>query len=657
MMRSLFTLLTLCCLTALTAQQQPDRCHTHEMHLEMMEDPDFAEQFHSKIRMVNDFLEERAEARQPVCDNEIIIPVAVHFQNTGIDMTCAVDMALDQIRILNEDFSATNADITEWEDAQPANFPAIQNGESCLQFCLATLNHPAGFGLTDGDYAVTVNETTGDNDAQWSGYLNFFVRDLGGGLLGYSPLGGNGNGDGITVTIDAFSSISCGGNTINGTYNLGRTATHELGHYFLLEHPFDGGCGGDDNVADTPQSDTPAAGCPALGWTTCTDPVLWMSYMDYSDDACLYMFSSGQVDRMDTYAQNSLTNLSNNSVTVCQEAACIDYEVNVSETDESCPGNDGQIDIQVVVGTEPYQYSINGGASTQNFPTFDNLTDGNYDVVVTDGADCVYEETVFLSQENTTMNIISIQNTFCGNDSGMVELDVPEPGNFEYSLDGVNWQTSPIFDLIPAGTYNAQARNTSGCQAFKTVDVLDFNDLGISVDDRKNVNCFYADNGMIRLSLSGGEEPIIYRIDDDPNTTLIPEFTGLAVGEHTIFIEDARECEAEYIFELFRDFSSFDDDCPCTVYVPSAMTPNGDDVNETLEVVASCPFANYKLQIFDRWGQVVFETTDPEQKWNAGTGEYFVMDGMYFYKVELTWGTSFGSSNNETITGSVMVIR
>ena len=104
-------------------------------------------------------------------------------------------MALDQIEILNEDFSATNPDISEWYSQQPSIWPDISNAESCIQFCLATTNHPAGFaGLVDGDYAVTIDQITGDFNSAWSGYLNMWIRDI--GPLGYSPLGGS-----ETVTV------------------------------------------------------------------------------------------------------------------------------------------------------------------------------------------------------------------------------------------------------------------------------------------------------------------------------------------------------------------------------------------------------------------------------------------------------------------------
>ncbi len=655
-------LLTILVVLTIQAQSQDEngiiRCYSDEYHAEQMLDPDYAaekEQFQVNIER---FLEDRGE-RLPDCPDVLLIPVAAHFQNTGLPIACAVDMALDQVERMNLDFAGSNADIGDWTAAQ-GTFPGIMNGESCIQFCLATLNHPAGFGLAEGDYAVTLDQTMGDNDPAWAGYLNFWIRDLGGGILGYSPLGGNGNGDGVACTTTAFSSISCGGNVIDGTYNLGRTMTHEVGHYLNLEHPWGGGgCASTDFVDDTPVTSGSTFGCPAIPTVTCTDPVLTMSYMDYTNDACMFMFSAGQIDRAEAHVNANLQNVLNNSATVCQEAACNGYTVTYSTTNESCPGNDASINITVVEGNPPYTYSINGGTSSQSGANFNGISSGEYDIYVIDASDCLFEQNVTLTQASAPVELLSTTSTWCGNDSGSVMVNVPLPGPFEYSIDGINWQDSPFFENVSAGTYQVVARNDAGCTGYKTVTVEDENDLDIQVAEFQNVNCPFTPNGMIQLALGGGEPPFSFSIDEIGQSYPVANFTGLEPGEHVIFVSDARDCDAEYRFEIFENFSSFDDDCPCTVYVPNAITVDGDGINEHLDVVPSCPFANYSLQVYDRWGRIVFETIDPGTRWNGGGSEdnYYVTDGLYFYKVKLTWGAEVGSANTEEFVGSVMVIR
>src|SRR5262249_36658410 len=130
-----------------------------------------------------------------------------------------------------------------------------------------------------------------------------------GDLLGYAQFpGGAAATDGVVIAYDAFGNTGAAA----APYNLGRTATHEIGHWLGLFHTFQGGCAGataatcgtaGDRVCDTPQSSGPTFGCPGVT-NTCTDsPIDYnsqtMNYMDYTDDACMYMFTSGQSQRVD----------------------------------------------------------------------------------------------------------------------------------------------------------------------------------------------------------------------------------------------------------------------------------------------------------------------------------------------------------------------
>lgn len=135
-------------------------CGADSVHVQLMGFPGYERAYLDRLDAVNAAVGDRLE-----CDDPLLIPVAVHFQNAGIPIDCAIEMALSQVETLNQDFAATNGDLTEWMDLQPSIWPSIDHGESCISFCLATLNHPGGFGLDEGDYAVTLDQTAGDNDA------------------------------------------------------------------------------------------------------------------------------------------------------------------------------------------------------------------------------------------------------------------------------------------------------------------------------------------------------------------------------------------------------------------------------------------------------------------------------------------------------------
>ena len=91
-----------------------------------------------------------------------------------------------------------------------------------------------------------------------------------------------------------------------------------MGHYLLLDHIWgeNGGCNSDDEVSDTPNSSEPYYDCPSIGASTCSSTDMHMNYMDYTNDACMYMFSEGQAARMTNYVNSSLSILTNNASNV-----------------------------------------------------------------------------------------------------------------------------------------------------------------------------------------------------------------------------------------------------------------------------------------------------------------------------------------------------
>ena len=249
----------------------------------------------------------------------INIPVAVHFQGYATpDVECLRSLAIDQIDRLNKDFQGINFDINKWHDVK-AYFPTVNQGFSDLNFTIARYNHPSGYGLTNGEYAITVNQTNGDQVGNWAGYLNIFVRHISDTVAGYSYVGGYGNGDGVTVDDNYFGNFSCSGVNVNGVNKLGRTLTHEIGHYLFLNHIWgrDEGCDKDDGISDTPNALEPNDFCPQIGSSSCGSYDLFMNYMDYAADPCMFMFTQGQVDVMEAFANNYLVGLRNNYNNVC----------------------------------------------------------------------------------------------------------------------------------------------------------------------------------------------------------------------------------------------------------------------------------------------------------------------------------------------------
>jgi Pregnancy-associated plasma protein-A/Secretion system C-terminal sorting domain/SprB repeat len=241
----------------------------------------------------------------------VTIPVVFHViyntpaQNIS-DAACIANLSQ-----LNLDFARLNADAVN----TPAAFaPLAANTD--IQFCLA-VRDPLGNTTTGITHtASTITSWSTNNNVKFAAsggvdawprdqYLNVWVCNLGSSLLGYGQFpGGTAATDGIVVLYTSVGS-QASPNPAGGNYALGRTATHEVGHWLNLRHIWgdDGGaCTGDDLVGDTPNCADDNGGCPTYplldACATVAPGVMFMNYMDYVNDNCMNMFSAGQGTRM-----------------------------------------------------------------------------------------------------------------------------------------------------------------------------------------------------------------------------------------------------------------------------------------------------------------------------------------------------------------------
>ncbi|WP_159437481.1 M43 family zinc metalloprotease [Hymenobacter daecheongensis] len=231
----------------------------------------------------------------------VTIPVVVHVVYNTAAQNVSQAQIDAQIRVLNEDYARTNADA----NLVPSLFAGVASGTN-VQFVLAKRD-PNGAATTGVVRRSTKTRTFSSNDFvkytskggsdAWprDKYLNLWLCNLGNGLLGYAQFpGGAAATDGV---VCLYSSVP-GGSATN--YNKGRTATHEVGHWLNLRHIWGDASCGNDLVSDTPTQQTSNGGCPAFPHVTCGNQGdMSMNYMDYTYDACMYMFSAGQSSRMD----------------------------------------------------------------------------------------------------------------------------------------------------------------------------------------------------------------------------------------------------------------------------------------------------------------------------------------------------------------------
>ncbi|WP_214403549.1 zinc metalloprotease [Pseudonocardia lacus] len=235
------------------------------------------------------------------------IPVVVHVVHRTAQENISDEQVRSQIEVLNRDFRRRNPDV----DQVPEVFADLV-ADARIEFDLATTD-PDGEPTEGVTRTRTSASSFADDDRiksaaaggadAWPSdrYLNLWVGRLSGGLLGYAQFpGGPPETDGVVITFTAFGTLG----TAAEPFDQGRTATHEIGHWLNLRHIWgdDGtGCSGSDFVDDTPNQGGENTGRPTFPSVSCDNGPhgdLYMNYMDYVDDVAMFMFTSGQAQRM-----------------------------------------------------------------------------------------------------------------------------------------------------------------------------------------------------------------------------------------------------------------------------------------------------------------------------------------------------------------------
>src|SRR5690242_19959640 len=262
-------------------------------------------------------------AERSLLKNEIInIPVVVHVLYNNSQQNISDAQVMSQIISLNKDFRKQNADTIN----TPAAFKNIA-ADTRIQFCLAKVD-PNGKYTTGiihkytsqsqfiADDAMKFSAQGGDDAWDATRYLNIWVCNLFGRTLGYAVLPGSpAEKDGVVIQYDAFGTTGI----LTPPFDKGRTATHEIGHWLGLKHLWADTTCGDDGIADTPPQEGSNSGCPSFPHlSSCSiNPYgdMFMDYMDFTNDACMNMFTKGQaIEMRSQFAEGGSRNSFLNSI-------------------------------------------------------------------------------------------------------------------------------------------------------------------------------------------------------------------------------------------------------------------------------------------------------------------------------------------------------
>lgn len=280
---------------SITAYAQPQRkCGFGNVQQRLTQHPDYAK-YDLEKKIVH------KTARQNKMDTVIRIPVVVHVIYRLATENISTAQIQSQIAVLNKDYRKLNPDTT--------NAAGWSKADVKFEFILATLD-PNGNPTSGITRTSTTRDDIGNTSQYYSlvpawnnqRYLNIWVCDVGSDLLGFafppnSP-GVTPQEDGIVIGSKYFGTVG----TTSTPYNLGRTTTHEVAHYFDLLHIWGNdqnpSCNTDDLIADTPNQNAEVYSCAAR--TSCTSVDQLSNFLQYVDDACMGNFTLGQKTRMRT---------------------------------------------------------------------------------------------------------------------------------------------------------------------------------------------------------------------------------------------------------------------------------------------------------------------------------------------------------------------
>ncbi len=325
--------------------------------------------------------------------------------------------------------------------------------------------------------------------------------------------------------------------------------------------------------------------------------------------------------------------------------------------DVNCKGNaTGIASAAFSGGTAPYfpVWSHNNTASNEII----HLPAGTYYLTLTDANSCQLIDSVMINEPAQALDItaLTINNNCYGDRKGEIKLNgTGGTYPYQFSLNGQTYSNSNRMVGLKAGNYNIYARDSKGCLTTDSVTITE--PAEFTVEALADININFGDAAVLGVTPTNGIDPILYVWTPDTylscDSCIAPIVDSLVVDTYfQVFAIDSNGCEAQSA--MFVRVST-----PRYVFIANAFTPNGDGVNDVLYVQGGSGTTQVKsFQIFDRWGELVYNATDTKlNDTNAGwDGTYKgeqLNGGIFVWIVDV----EFEDGRILTYRGSTMLMR
>ena len=261
---------------------------------------------------------------------------------------------------------------------------------------------------------------------------------------------------------------------------------------------------------------------------------------------------SYSIDGINFQTSNTFTGLASNTYTVtvkdangCKSTASVSVAntggptASATSSDATCGSSNGSITASATGGTAPYSYSIDG-INFQTSNTFTGLASNTYTVTVKDANGCKSTASVSVANTGGPTASATSSNATCGSSNGSITASATGgTAPYSYSIDGINFQTSNVFNGLTANTYTVTVKDANGCINTTTTKVT--NTGGPTASATSSSATCGSSNGSITATATGGTAPYSYSIDGI-NFQTSNVFTGLASNTYTVTVKDANGC-------------------------------------------------------------------------------------------------------------------
>ena len=294
------------------------------------------------------------------------------------------------------------------------------------------------------------------------------------------------------------------------------------------------------------------------------------------------------------------------------------------------PNNTGSISVYAAGGSGALSYSVGGVFGVS--PTFNNLIAAPYVVVVKDANGCTVSSATVVNQTPSPgFTFVNHEDLLCHSDNtGSLQAYATGPAQIiNYNLQPGNRDTLiPSFVNLPAANYVVTVTDVNGCTSTTNINVLNPEALSFSQFDVIHPNCADAQSGQILSEVVGGTGNIEYTLWPGSQTNSFGDYTLLNPKLYTIVATDANGCSISRLETLVQE------NCCDNIFVPNAFSPNNDALNDEFRMVNAYGIDLKKFVVMNRWGNVVFESTNPQIGWNGRHDGELCEVGNYYYLIQ-----------------------